>query len=96
LSENPEKRRDQPAQRLWHKPFQKRLERKLLLYLKRHDGVINRRNGCGATVAAQWLWHKPFFKRVAKNEIAYVKVYINYTVYTIKLNIEKHKGAWYY
>jgi len=30
----------------------------------------------------------------AKNEIEYVKVYINYTVYIIKLNIGKHKGAW--
>jgi hypothetical protein len=35
---------------LVRKPFQKRLERKLLLNLKRHDGVINRRNGCGPAV----------------------------------------------
>jgi hypothetical protein len=36
-----------------HKPFLKRLERKLLLNLKRHDGVINRRNGCSPTVAGK-------------------------------------------
>ncbi|RXA19025.1 hypothetical protein EQO05_10225 [Methanosarcina sp. MSH10X1] len=49
--------RDKPAQR---KPFAKRLERKLfqkkfdqkrMLYRKWLDGVINRRNGCGAAVA---------------------------------------------
>ncbi|OED06429.1 hypothetical protein A9239_11740 [Methanosarcina sp. A14] len=39
---------------------------------------------------------RQFLKRLTKNEIAYVKVYINYTVYNIKLNVEKHKGAWYY
>lgn len=40
------------------------------------------------------LGSKQFFKRLAKYEIEHVKVYINYTVYTIKLNVEKHKGAW--
>jgi tmRNA-binding protein len=38
------------------KLFEKRLDRKLLLNLKRHDGVINRRNGCGSTVAALRLF----------------------------------------
>jgi hypothetical protein len=43
-----------------HKPFLKRLERKPLLNLKRHDGVINRRNGCGTTVAVQYLCSADF------------------------------------
>jgi len=36
-----------------HKPFQKRLERKLLLNLNGIIGVINRRNGCGTMIATQ-------------------------------------------
>ncbi|HII92381.1 MAG TPA: hypothetical protein HA262_09495 [Methanosarcina sp.] len=34
------------------KPFQKRLDRKSLINLKHHDGMISRCNGCGPTVAA--------------------------------------------
>ncbi|HWQ48434.1 MAG TPA: hypothetical protein VN414_05715 [Methanosarcina sp.] len=34
-----------------HNPFEKRLDRKPLLNLKSHDGVINRRNGCGSMIA---------------------------------------------
>jgi hypothetical protein len=38
-----------------HKPFKKSLDRKPLLNLKRHDGVINRRNGCGTSLLKKVL-----------------------------------------
>jgi hypothetical protein len=41
-------RRDKPAQRFQHNPFEKRLDRKPFekrFYRKPHNGVINRRNG---------------------------------------------------
>jgi len=50
-----------------HNPFQKRLDRKPLLNLKHHDGVINRRNGCGSTVAAQRLWRNSCQKGLSAN-----------------------------
>jgi len=38
-----------------HKPFLKRLDRKTAKSKTSVVGVINRRNGCGSTIAVQWL-----------------------------------------
>ncbi|WP_196296949.1 hypothetical protein [Methanosarcina barkeri] len=39
-------------------------------------GVINRRNGCGSTVAGQRLWNNPFQKRLDRKYLSNDKVNI--------------------
>jgi|GEM_PF-2893606 len=59
-----------------HKPFQKSLDRKPLLNLKRHEGVINRRNGCGTSLFKKLLDRNPFQKSLDRKPEKYLSLRI--------------------